>query len=233
MKYILISLMTFFFSNTLLSQDEVESNDWVLGGSFSFSSQNGYIPFLGLLPRPVGGGIFSSSSYDVTYKTLSFNPYFGKQLNKNALLGVSFIVSSIQTDREGLGLSGSGETFQFESQDKWLGFGIFYRQSKSLVQDLSIYVEPYANYNFGNGSTSVDSEETGTEDSQFFKLGVSAGFMYQFGSKLRATLNVAALEYINGSWESDDGFETESADFNSFGMRTNLSSIRLGFEILF
>lgn len=224
---LIVPLITLF--QIANAQDEITNNNFVLGGSVSFMTQNNTFPFTGLSINSGIGGIYSNSTNDTKNTSFSITPYFGKELNSRLLLGLQLDYRVGKYTADNIFIFGQTNQVDFERNSNQFGIGVFARYTLNPDQQFNFYLQPSFEYNLLNEEESQDSDITQEEKANYFHLTVIAGVLYNINNKVRATLRTGGLSYVNGKWKIV-GTDVEKS-FSSFGTNVNLSSISFGFEI--
>ena len=226
-----LTLIVFLVSSFCMikAQETIKENKMILGGSFSFLTQNNTYPYSSLSVISGIGGIFSSSTNDTKNSIFAITPYFGKEINSNLILGLQldYRIGTYSVDDQLI--FGQTDPVDFERNSSQLGFGIFSRHILNPDKKFSLFLQPYIEYNILKEEESWDSVVNQEEKANYLELGVGLGILYNINDGLRATLSVGGMNYINGQWEIVDS-DTEN-NFSSFRTGLNLSNINFGFEM--
>lgn len=226
MKRLILLIILLTCSTMLTSQEEAKSLEpnFVLGGSISFFTQNNTYPLSSVSLISGIGGIYSSGQSDSKNTQFSFSPYVGKIINSKFIVGLQLQYGSRRYSTVINPGSPSPSNLVIKSYQGSLGF--FARYTINPDKALQFYIQPYLEYN-----KLYESETSNTVDNElgFIELGSLMGLLYHFNSRLRATLTMGGLTYVNGKWTDRNTSETQT--FNSLRVSSSLSNLRLGIEI--
>ncbi len=229
MKSFLVILAIISSSQLILAQEEVSTHSYVLGGSFNFLVQNNTYPLSSLSLNSGIGGIYSNSTNDTKNTTFAITPYIAKDINAHWLLGLQLDYRVGNYIAEDLIRFSQPELYDLERSSNQIGIGLFSRYTLNPTQEFNLYLQPYFEYNSLNEEEFEDTVLTQEEKASFIELGIGLGVLYNVNDRMRATLRMGGLNYINGKWEIVNT-DTEK-DFSSFGTNLNLATIFFGFEI--
>lgn len=217
------------FPQFLLAQETESSRPWLLGGSFSFSSQNGAIP-LSFLELPSGfGGIFSSSSDDIKNSTFRVSPYLGRQMNNHWMAGIDLYYQIRQYRATDVISFPQQTTYDYKRNSKQYGISLFARYSFLPDSRFDFFLQPYAQYSFAREETFIDEVPDDEETANFIQLGSDIGVLYNLNDRWRVILRMGGLRYVTGKGKNND--TGEENDFSAFGVNMSLESVGIGAEL--
>jgi hypothetical protein len=227
-KTILLLLSIFSFIN-IYSQEEERYNNYFLGGSFNFTSQDNTYPISALGINSGIGGIYSNSTENTRNIVFSISPYIGKQINAFWDMGLKldYRLGNYKAYDQIDFLSQL--PYDFERKSNQFGVGIFSRYNFNRDSKLNVYFQPYASYYLLNEEAFRNETATQKETASYIDIGVGIGLTYQLNEKFRVLANFGGLNYVTGSWEIED--TDTSKDFSSFNSTLRLSSLSFGLEM--
>ncbi len=199
---------------------ETYNNKNILGGSFSFSFSDNY----GFFPE---ASVIFVGLDDFNVTSFRISPYFGREITPHITLGLKLDYNNhkIKQDRVDFG----DPPLHSKVNLNVYGIGIFSRYTFNPENKFNLFVEPYFSYNKTSREHKIENVLASEEESNYIKLGVGIGALYNINNSIRASVQVGAMEYLNGNKESTN---EKSTDFSHFGTSFNLSSISFGFEII-
>jgi len=231
MKKLILTLLLASLFFGINAQEKTPTNKFVLGGSMSFLTQKNTVP-LSILDFNFGiGSIFSNSFNDTKNTTFRFNPYFGKELNPNWILGLELNYAHQNykaKDTPVVTQPPNVQTRDFNQKSNQIGIGIFGRYTINPQNNFNFFLEPSINYHFFGEESTFDDDLFQEETAGFIEVGAGVGVLYQVNDLLRITLRSGGLRYINGNWEIKDS--DISKDFSSFSGNLSLSNLSFGVE---
>ncbi|CAH8283686.1 outer membrane protein with beta-barrel domain [Mariniflexile fucanivorans] len=204
----LLLMSTFTFAQTSEEKFEISKNQWLVGGSINFTSQN-YES--------------QNESYDSNYKRTSFfiKPDIGYAIDSNLIIGVMpgfNIVNSkfVESDDEykSNGLSIAPYIRKYFAINNKLAFNVQGELMYSYQKSKNIYSDSVTN--------------TGSEsDSNSIFIGVRPGLTYSLTNKIYLNAHLGSIGYYSDKSENDEGTISKSNNFN-----LNLSTSDLYFGVL-
>ena len=223
-KLILIAFAVSILQAVNAQETEI-GNKVILGGSINFLTQNNTYPISSLSINSGIGGIYSNSTDDTRNTTFAITPYFGKEINPKLFVGLQLDYRIGRYKAE----FGQINSINFERNSNQVGIEIFTRHILNPNNKFGFFLQPFMVYNLLSGEETQDSKVTREEIANYFEVGAGLGMLYNFNSKIRATLRAGGLNYINGKWKIKDTDQTKN--FSSFGTNLNLSTIYFGIEL--
>lgn len=227
MKYIFLFSCIFSLFN-LHAQDGVNDKKVYLGGSLSFFNFSNNIRDI----EPSSSIPIVSST--ISRKSFRFNPYVSKRINQNSVIGLATfygIGRSINFDRTfALEIIPDSE---LQTRNVNYGAGLFYRYYLTPAQPLSVFIQPFLNYN----RTKATLTEMDVEDfvifSNDFNSGVNLGAVYTFAKNWNLVMSVWQASYSYQSANFDDFFSLPPRRTHDISLNLSLSTIRFGIERAF
>lgn len=216
-------------SQFLQAQEDEISSPWVLGGSFSFSSQNGAFPF-SFLELPTGfGGIFSSSSDDIKNTTFRVSPYLGRQMNNHWMAGIDLHYQTRQYRVTDVITIPQQSTVDYKRNSKQYAIGLLARYSFIPDGRFDFFLQPYGQLSVARVENFVDEILDDEQKANYINLGSDIGLSYNISDRWRAILRMGGLRYITGQGENANTGEEQ--DFSTFGLNMSLESVGIGAEL--
>jgi hypothetical protein len=180
----------------LVSHAQVEKNDWLLGGSFSFGTNS-------------NNSNNGSNSSSFTGSNSNLNPDLGWAVGKNSVIGLRGGIS-VSTNKDA---SGSKQTY-----DSYLA-GAFWRKFFPINDKVGWYGDLSAAYSLSkNKNTYSEPSPTLTTSSKGYRAGLSPGIYYKPGKKIFLNAGFGGLTYSYYKNNSDDiipanSFSSKSSNF--------------------
>jgi hypothetical protein len=227
-KLILIALAVSILQVVNAQETEI-GNKVILGGSINFLTQNNTYPLSSLAINSGIGGLHSNIANDTKNMTFAITPYFGKEINPKLFVGLQLDYRVGRYKAEDIFVFGQPDSVDFKRNSNQIGIGLFTRHILNPNSKFSFFIQPYLEYNLLNEEEVQDSNVTQEIKANYFEVGAGLGIMYNINSKMRATLRIGGLNYVNGKWEIKE--TNTKNDFSSLGTNLNLSTIFFGFEI--
>lgn len=227
-KFVITAIAILLFQG-LKSQETLQNNKLILGGSFNYWVQHNSFPISSLSHNFNIGGFYSSSDEDSKNTVFAFAPLIAKELNRRLMLGIQLEYRTTNFKVDNQVLFGNTNPVDFERSSNQFGIGLFSRHTINPQSQFQFFLQPIIDYYLLNEEELHDSNLTQKEKAHFFEIGLDAGILYNFNNWIGATFRVGGLNYVNGSWKIVD--TATKKDFSSFGTNLNLASIYFGLEI--
>lgn len=233
-KYIFISLILLFLIQNTHAQEKDFTSNFVIGGQFSFLSQNNYNPAVALDVNSGIGGvgqIYSTSYRDSKNTRFSFAPYLGKQFSPNWMVGARLNLGFSKSTSENAVIFnpiGGNVILDIESNVTNIGLSVISRYTVNPDQALQVYLQPFLAFTRITAKNKEDNVEVLEENINNFELGSAVGLMYHFNDKWAVLMSLGGVSYNRGKSKFKD--TTIENDFSAFSARFGLSSIYLGVE---
>lgn len=203
---------------SLTSIAQIKKNSILLGGDFSYSTNNSQ---------------YLNNKSEVSYGYLGIA--IGKAFKQNSVIGISASASPTLHSNY---INGN-DTFQIKNNN--YSAGLFYRVYKQLGKDFYLFGNADASYRISNEKSEHQSPNKDYERKRKgATIGVSPGLSYQLFKKLQVELTLPSLiniSYFNSKYEDDQlpGTINKEKNFsissNFFGTSI-LGDLGIGFRFI-
>jgi hypothetical protein len=222
-------VLALLLSNILVYGQEQDNSKskYVLGGSLSFSAQNKLSPnSLNTLNSINGISLISAATFK--YSRFVFEPYLGKQLDKNTIFGIQCQFSHqafVDPFGGAIGFIGTAPVETKRIKNQFRG-GVFTRYNFLAWKKVNLFIQPNAQFAYLMGTEYENGVEMSVKTAKFIELGMGMGLYYDISHKLRVLLRTNGLSYLAGSWDKS----VSNGQFYELNLDLNFSNMFLGCE---
>ncbi len=225
-----LPLLTFILFCQITHAQETKDYNFILGGDFHFNMQKngGSLSEVTIFPLSFTNN-FIVSDDNLNRSLFRFNPYVGKRINANFLVGINLglALSKFKGESNTLGINGIIETTDFEQSQRKFTIGLMSRYIVNPSNRINFFIEPLIGYSRGTSTNTIEGIEEGRFDVDELFVSFKPGLYYKANKTINLVLRLNGVSYITGK---EDWLNKTRRSYSSFVSSFNLRSIAFGVE---
>ncbi len=223
-----IFIILFLFTQSLFAQEDARNYNYIAGGTMNFLYQKNAYPLSSIAIYSSIGGIYSGNTDDLSNLSFTIQPYIGKVLSRNWILGLQTDYRMGRYRVENLSSSLADGLWRNANQ---IGGGLFARYTFNPAQKFNFYLQPSALFQHLYEKSQYDFQPIQKARVNYFALNSNLGMLYAINEQFNINLRMGVLSFVAGYWERKD--IGTSNNFASFNTNLRFSNLSFGMEFKF